>query len=70
VTTLLAPERRPACGERVSGLHGGGATLEQRLETTLEQARAEGTAVCPVCAGALRRAHDGSACADCGSSLT
>jgi hypothetical protein len=67
---------RTAGAERAAGPIGGGrATLEERLNAVLHEARRNGSTECPVCharmtltiAGAR---HDGVECGGCGSRLT
>jgi hypothetical protein len=61
--SLFAEARR----SRPAG--GRGMTLEERLETTLRSAQADGVAACPVCRGAMHAEGGAARCAGCGSTL-
>ncbi len=50
---------------------GGGGTLEERLSAVLDEARANGSAECPVCHARMAPAPDGTAdCGGCGGRLS
>ena len=49
---------------------GGRVTLEQRLTATLQAARTNGSAECPVCRGRMTSTRAGAECAACGSRLS
>jgi tRNA(Ile2) C34 agmatinyltransferase TiaS len=63
MTTLTAPLA-------VAPLQVGGLTLEQRLDRTWAEVRAEGQADCPVCGGQMAQAGDGGDCSACGCRLS
>jgi hypothetical protein len=55
-------------------LPGGRVTLEERLNSVLDEARANGSSECPVCHARMARtragAPAGAACGGCGSRLS
>ena len=60
----------PSCtGERGAGERGG-ATLEDLLNQTLSETRANGSAECPVCHARTRLARAHAECGGCGSRLS
>ena len=77
MTTLLEtkPKGRLPGEPRARGGHaaapGGGrrATLDERLGGTWREARATGTASCPLCGGSMSHSGSSADCADCGTRL-
>jgi hypothetical protein len=49
---------------------GGRLTLEGVLSATLQEARANGSAECPVCHARMTREADAARCGGCGSRLS
>jgi hypothetical protein len=49
---------------------GGRLTLEGLLSATLQEARADGSAECPVCHARMTREADAARCGGCGSRLS
>jgi hypothetical protein len=60
---------RPISGSEGSAL-GGGATLEELLDSTLHAALANGSTDCPVCHARMASTPAGADCAGCGSRLS
>ena len=54
--------------ERVRS-HGGGSTLEERLQGVWRSLQADGAAECPLCRARMTRATDGGECGACGTRL-
>jgi hypothetical protein len=49
---------------------GHGATLEERLDAALREARTTGRAECPVCDAGMISTRAGAQCAGCGARLS
>jgi hypothetical protein len=67
--TAAVLDRPTSFGER-TGFHGGGVTLEERLDAALHGARTNGSTECPVCDARMTSTRAGAECGGCGARLS
>ena len=61
---------RPSSFAERTAFHGGGLTLEERLDAVLHATHTNGSSECPVCDARMTSTRAGAECGGCGTRLS